>query len=94
MSFAMVVTSSSGSWSRSTGRVDDAAGGAGLSPAPGNSGRITGNHHRPRRYDRRLLRVFYLSGLSTLKSSRLRHHLWSPDGLECGPRLQGSCEQN
>jgi hypothetical protein len=27
---------------------------------PGTPGRITGNHHRPRRYDRRLLRVFYL----------------------------------
>ncbi|MCU1548306.1 MAG: transposase, partial [Arthrobacter sp.] len=33
-----------------------------------DSGRITGNHHRPRRYDRRLLRVFYLSGLSALKT--------------------------
>ncbi|WP_343044913.1 IS110 family transposase [Pseudarthrobacter oxydans] len=40
----------------------------GLAPAPRDSGRITGNHHRPRRYDRRLLRVFYLSGLSALKS--------------------------
>ena len=38
-------------------------------PAPRDSGRITGNHHhRPRRYDRRLLRVFYFSGLSALKS--------------------------
>lgn len=41
---------------------------AGLAPAPRDSGRITGNHHRPRRYDRRLLRVFYLSSLSALKS--------------------------
>lgn len=41
---------------------------AGPAPAPQDSGRITGNHHRPRRYDRRLLRVFYLSGLSALKS--------------------------
>lgn len=39
-----------------------------LAPAPRDSGRISGNHHRPRRYDRRLLRVFYLSGLSALKS--------------------------
>ena len=38
------------------------------SPRPRDSGRITGNHHRPRRYDRRLLRVFYLSGLSALKT--------------------------
>jgi hypothetical protein len=35
---------------------------------PRDSGRISGNHHRTRRYDRRLLRVFYLSGLSALKS--------------------------
>lgn len=32
------------------------AGIAGLAPAPKDSGRITGNRHRPRRYDRRLLR--------------------------------------
>lgn len=48
--------------------ADRIAGVAGLAPAPRDSGRITGNHHRPRRYDRRLLRVFYLSGLSALKS--------------------------
>jgi len=29
---------------------------------------MTGNQHRTRRYDRRLLRVFYLSGPSALKS--------------------------
>lgn len=44
------------------------AGVVGLAPAPRDSGRISGNHHRPRRYDRRLLRVFYLSSLSALKS--------------------------
>jgi hypothetical protein len=44
------------------------AGVAWLAPAPWDSGRISGNHHRPRRYDRRLLRVFYFSGLSALKS--------------------------
>jgi transposase len=48
--------------------ADRFAGVAGLAPAPRDSGRITGNHHRPRRYDRRLLRVFYLSALSALKS--------------------------
>jgi transposase len=48
--------------------ADRFAGVAGLGPAPRDSGRITGNRHRPRRYDRRLLRVFYLSGLSALKS--------------------------
>jgi transposase len=44
------------------------AGVAGLAPVPRDSGRISGNHHRPRRYDPRLLRAFYLSGLSALKS--------------------------
>ena len=48
--------------------ADRFAGVAGLAPAPRDSGRITGNHHHhPRRYDRRLLRVFYFSGLSALK---------------------------
>ncbi|GHE15238.1 hypothetical protein GCM10010339_89230 [Streptomyces alanosinicus] len=34
---------------------------AGLVPAPRDSGRRTGNLHRPKRYNRRLRRVFYLS---------------------------------
>jgi transposase len=37
------------------------AGVAGLAPVPKDSGRISGNLRRPRRYHRRLLRVFYLS---------------------------------
>jgi transposase len=49
--------------------ADRFAGVVGLAPAPRDSGKVSGNHHRPRRYDRRLLRVFYLSGLSALKSS-------------------------
>jgi transposase len=48
--------------------ADRFAGVVGVAPAPRDSGRISGNHHRPRRYDRRLLRVFYLSGISALKS--------------------------
>lgn len=48
--------------------ADRFAGVAGFAPALRDSGRITGNHHRPRRYDRGLLRVFYLSALSALKS--------------------------
>ncbi|WP_460572439.1 transposase, partial [Flaviaesturariibacter terrae] len=45
------------------------AGVAGLAPVPRDSGRISGNHHRPRRYDRRLLRVCYLAAMSSLRSS-------------------------
>lgn len=40
---------------------DRLAGIAGLAPAPRDSGRISGNHHRPRRYDRRLLRTCFLA---------------------------------
>lgn len=43
------------------GTADRLAGVAGLAPVPRDSGRISGNLHRPRRYSRRLLRVFYLS---------------------------------
>ncbi|MCC5481069.1 IS110 family transposase [Streptomyces barringtoniae] len=42
----------------SAGRL---AGVAGLAPVPKDSGKISGNMRRPRRYHRRLLRVFYLS---------------------------------
>jgi transposase len=43
------------------GTPDHLAGVAGLAPVPRDSGRISGKLHRPRRYSRRLLRVFYLS---------------------------------
>jgi len=43
------------------GTPDRLAGVAGLAPVPKDSGRVSGNMHRPRRYSRRLLRVFYLS---------------------------------
>jgi transposase len=40
---------------------DRLAGVAGLAPVPRDSGKISGNLRRPRRYNRRLLRMFYLS---------------------------------
>lgn len=49
--------------------VDRLASVAGLAPAPRDSGRISGNHRRPRRYNRRLMRTCYLAALSSLKSS-------------------------
>ena len=45
------------------------AGVAGLAPAPKDSGRIRGNHHRPQRYDRRLLRACYMAAMSSLRRS-------------------------
>ncbi|MFF3920178.1 transposase [Streptomyces sp. NPDC001852] len=43
------------------GTADRLAGVAGLAPVPKDSGRISGNMRRPRRYCRRLMRVFYMS---------------------------------
>lgn len=42
---------------------------AGLVPVPKDSGRITGNLRRPKRYNRRLRRVFYLAALSSIRSN-------------------------
>ncbi|WP_405539547.1 IS110 family transposase [Streptomyces sp. NBC_00075] len=39
---------------------------AGLVPVPRDSGRRTGNLHRPRRYSRRLRRVFYMSAQTSM----------------------------
>ncbi|MCA2229609.1 IS110 family transposase [Nonomuraea aurantiaca] len=43
------------------------AGYAGMSPVPRDSGRISGNMHRPRRYNRGLNRVFYMSALLSVR---------------------------
>jgi len=42
---------------------------AGLVPVPQDSGRISGNLRRPKRYNRRLRRVFYLAALSSLRTT-------------------------
>ncbi|MCJ1698026.1 IS110 family transposase [Rathayibacter caricis] len=44
--------------------ADRLAGVAGLAPVPRDSGRVTGNNHRPKRYDRRLLRACFLAAQS------------------------------
>lgn len=49
------------------GSADRLAGFAGLAPAPRDSGRISGNLRRPRRFNRTLLRAFYLSALASLR---------------------------
>jgi transposase len=41
---------------------------AGLVPVPRDSGRVTGNLHRPERYNRRLRRVFYMAALSAIRA--------------------------
>ena len=42
---------------------------AGLAPTPRDSGRRTGNLHRPRRYNRQLQRVFYTSAMISIQRS-------------------------
>lgn len=51
------------------GSADRLASFAGLAPVPRDSGRISGNLHRPHRYNRRLQRVFYLSAFASLHAS-------------------------
>ena len=48
--------------------VDRLAGVSGLAPVPRDSGRISGNLTRPRRYDRRLLRACYLSAQIAIRT--------------------------
>ncbi|MFI6059516.1 IS110 family transposase [Streptomyces sp. NPDC051286] len=48
--------------------ADRLAGYGGVAPASRDSGRVSGNLHRPRRYHRGRLRVFYLSSMASLKS--------------------------
>ncbi len=40
---------------------------AGVSPTPRDSGKVSGNLHRPTRYNRRLQRVFYTSALISIR---------------------------
>ncbi|MFF8096233.1 IS110 family transposase [Streptomyces sp. NPDC016675] len=48
--------------------ADRLAGFAALAPQPRDSGRVSGNLRRPRRYHRGLLRAMYLSAMASLKS--------------------------
>lgn len=57
-----------GTW-RSSPRPTTSPATPGLAPAPRDSGRRTGNLHRPRRYSRRLQRVFCTSALISIQSS-------------------------
>lgn len=41
---------------------------AGLVPVPQDSGRVRGNLRRPKRYNRRLRRVFYMAALSSIRA--------------------------
>ncbi|MEW2077334.1 MULTISPECIES: IS110 family transposase [unclassified Streptomyces] len=49
------------------GTPDRLAGFGGVAPVPRGSGKISGNLRRPRRYNRRLQRVFYISALFSIR---------------------------
>lgn len=49
------------------GTPDRLAGFAGVAPAPRDSGKISGNLHRPKRCSRSLQRVFYTSALISIR---------------------------
>jgi transposase len=49
------------------GSADHLASLAGVAPVPRDSGRVSGNLHRPRRYHRGLQRVFYTSALISIR---------------------------
>lgn len=49
--------------------ADRLAGLAGVAPKPRDSGRISGNLHRPRHYHRGLQRVFYQSALVSIRTN-------------------------
>lgn len=49
--------------------ADHLAGYAGFAPTPRDSGRRTGNLHRPGRYNRQLQRVFYTSAMISIQRS-------------------------
>ncbi|PWI05672.1 IS110 family transposase [Streptomyces sp. NWU339] len=42
---------------------------AGLAPVPRDSGRRSGNHHRPKRYSRRLRHIFYMAAQTAMMRS-------------------------
>ncbi|WP_241483846.1 transposase [Rhodococcoides fascians] len=71
----------------SIGSADRLAALSGLAPVPRDSGRISGNLHRPRRYDRRLMRVFYLSAQFSTRSSPKIECLLSAQTSSVGAEL-------
>jgi transposase len=68
--------------------VDQLACVAGLAPVPRDSGRINGNLHRPRRFNRRLLRTCYLAALSSLKNSPASRAFYDRKRAEGKPHKQ------
>ncbi|WP_431678574.1 IS110 family transposase [Kitasatospora sp. KL5] len=64
---AEFIAATAGDMSR-FGTADRLASLAGVAPVPRDSGNVSGNLHRPRRYHRGLQRVFYTSALISIRS--------------------------
>src|SRR4029077_8213110 len=71
--------------------ADRLAGIAGLAPVQRDSGRISGNLERPRRYDRRLLRVFYLAANNSIKTCPNHETITTASGLRATDTPRPSC---
>lgn len=67
---------------------DRLAGVAGLAPVPRDSGRISGNLKRPRRYDRRLLRACYLAAQIAARSDPASRTYYDRKRRECKTHRQ------
>lgn len=63
---------------------------AGLAPTPRDSGRISGNLHRPRRFNRRLMRTCYHAALSSLKNSPASRAFYERKRAEGNPTSKPS----
>jgi transposase len=57
--------------------ADRLAGVAGLAPVPRDSGRVSGNLHRPRRFNRRLLRASYLAAQLSIRHDPASKHYYA-----------------
>jgi transposase len=68
--------------------ADHLAGYAGLAPRPRDSGRISGNRHRPRRYNRDLNRVFSTSALISVRYNRESRTYYDRKRTEGKPHAQ------
>jgi transposase len=57
--------------------ADRLAGVAGLAPVPRDSGRVSGNLHRPRRFNRRLLRASYMAAQLSIHHDPASKHYYT-----------------
>lgn len=64
---------------------------AALVPVPRDSGRVSGNLHRPKRFNRRLRRVFYLTALSAIRAEDPSRTFYQRKRADRQVRCVGRC---